>query len=59
VGNREAFKALFAKTWPDRVKEKPLSVVTCGGQMFRFVTEIKIGDLVAYPSKMDRRIHVG
>jgi restriction system protein len=59
VGTRDAFKALFAKTWPERAKEKPLSVVTCGGQMFRFVTEMKAGDLVAYASKVDRKIHVG
>lgn len=59
VSDREVAKALFAKTWPERVKQKPLSAVTAGGQWFRFVNELKVGDLVAYPSKKDRKIHVG
>ncbi|HZL16482.1 MAG TPA: restriction endonuclease [Polyangia bacterium] len=59
VADREGFKALAAKTWPDRAKQKPLWVVTTGGQMFRFIKVMKTGDLVAYPSKRDRKIHIG
>jgi restriction system protein len=59
VADREAFKVLVAKTWPDRAKQKPLWVVTAGSQMFRFIKVMKTGDLVAYPSKQDRKIHLG
>jgi restriction system protein len=59
VADREGFKALAAKTWPARAKQKPLWVATTGGQMFRFIKVMKAGDLVAYPSKRDRKIHLG
>ena len=29
------------------------------GQIFRFVHEVRIGDMVIYPSKIDRKIHIG
>ena len=54
--DREAFKALVAETYPDKT---PTQVANNAGQLYRFVHELADGDLVAYPSKRDRHIHVG
>ena len=54
--DREAFKAAVAKTYP---KYKPGAVPGNAGQLFRFVHEMKPDDLVVYPSKQDRQIHIG
>jgi restriction system protein len=53
---REAFKAAVAKRWPEK---KPAAVPNNAGQLFRFVYEMKPGDLVVYPSKRDKLIHIG
>ncbi len=53
---REAFKARAAETYPEM---KPGAIPVSAGQMFRFVHEIMVGDIVVYPSKRDRHIHVG
>lgn len=53
--NREAFKAAVAKAYPEF---KPGAVPNSAGQLFRFVHEMKKGDLIAYPSKRDRQIHL-
>ena len=53
---RDAFKAAYAKAYPD---EKPAALPNNAGQPFRFVHEMKKGDVVAYPSKVDRHIHLG
>lgn len=54
--DREAFKAKYAEMYPDA---KPGAIATSGGQPFRFVHEMKVGDLVVYPSKRDRQVHLG
>jgi restriction system protein len=54
--DREAFKIAVANAYPDK---KPGAIRNNAGQLFRFVHEIKPGDLIAYPSKRDRRIHLG
>lgn len=54
--NREAFKAKIASTYP---ADKAASIPVNAGQVFRFVHEIKVGDLVVYPSKRDRNVHIG
>lgn len=54
--DREAFKAKVAEAYPDK---KPGAIPNNAGQLFRFVHEIKIGDIVVYPSKQDRQIHIG
>jgi restriction system protein len=54
--DREAFRAAVAKTYPSI---KPGAVPNYTGQIFRFVHEMKPGDLVAYPSKRDRQVHIG
>ena len=54
--NREAFKARLAEVYPNT---KPGAVPVNAGQMFRFVHEMKEGDIVVYPSKRDRHVHLG
>ena len=54
--DREAFKARVAEVYPDK---KPGAIPNNAGQLYRFVHEMKRGDLVAYPSKADRQIHFG
>lgn len=54
--DRESYKATVAKTYPDA---KPGAIPTNAGQLFRFVHEMQVGDLVVYPSKQDRKIHIG
>jgi len=54
--NRDAFKAAVAKAYP---QFKPGAVPNSAGQLYRFVHEMKKGDLIAYPSKRDRQIHMG
>ncbi|TVR69592.1 MAG: restriction endonuclease [Sphaerobacteraceae bacterium] len=54
--NRDAFKSAFEQAYPDY---KPGAIPVHAGQLFRFVHEMKVGDLVAYPSKNDRMINIG
>ncbi len=54
--DREAFKAKIAHCYPNA---KPGAIPNYAGQLFRFVHEMTHGDLVAYPSKLDRKIHLG
>ena len=54
--NREAFKARVSKVYPEK---KPGAIPNNAGQTFRFVHEMKPGDLVVYPSKRDRHLHFG
>jgi restriction system protein len=37
----------------------PPSVASLAGQLYRFVSEVREGDVVLYPSKIDRHIHLG
>ena len=52
----EAFKAQLMKMQPGN---KPGAVPVIAGQLRRFTYEVKIGDLIVYPSKLDRQIHIG
>src|SRR5258708_7832419 len=54
--DREAFKAKVAKCWPDW---KPAKIPNSAGQLFRFVHEMKVGDIVVYPSKQNRHVNIG
>lgn len=54
--DRSGFKSLVAKTYPD-VKEG--AIPNWAGQLYRFVHEMKKGDIVVYPSKVDRMMHIG
>lgn len=53
---RDDFKARVSDIYPEM---KPGAVPVTAGQLFRFMHEVKIGDVVAYPSKRDRHIHLG
>lgn len=54
--DRDAFKAKVSEAYPDK---KPGAIPVDAGQLFRFVHEMKKGDLVVYPSKSDKQIHIG
>lgn len=54
--NREDFKTKVKEAYPDKT---PAAVAGSAGQLFRFAHELKEGDLVVYPSKRDRQIHIG
>jgi len=54
--DREAFKARVAAAYPEK---KAGAVPVEAGQLFRFMHELQTGDLVAYPSKLDKHVHVG
>lgn len=54
--DREAFKKRLAESFPGK---KPGYYPNAGGQLFRFVHEMKTGDLIIYPSKRDKRVHIG
>jgi restriction system protein len=54
--DRESFKNAVAIAYPGK---KPGAIPNNAGQLFRFVYEINVGDLVVYPSKRDRHVHIG
>lgn len=54
--DREAFKEAVAAAYPEK---KPGAIPNNAGQLYRFVHEMKPGDLVVYPSKRDRQVHLG
>jgi len=54
--DREAFKQRLIEVYPD---SKPGSIPVWGGQLYRSVHEVKVGDFVCYPSKVDRMVHLG
>ncbi|MEA0738321.1 restriction endonuclease [Xanthomonas campestris pv. campestris] len=56
AAEREAFKQCYVQAYPDAKKG---GIATVAGVPYRFLHEMKIGDLVAYPSKQDKHIHIG
>jgi restriction system protein len=54
--NREAFKKTVSSTYP---LLKPGAVPVVAGTLFKFTYEMQIGDLVVYPSKVDRMVNLG
>ncbi|MBB3909755.1 restriction endonuclease [Sphingomonas desiccabilis] len=54
--SREAFKAAYSATYPDA---KPGNVAVSAGVLFRFANEMKEGDIIVYPSKVDRMVNIG
>jgi restriction system protein len=53
--DREAFKQAVAAAYPNK---KPGAIPNNAGQLLRFVHEMRAGDLIVYPSKRDRQIHI-
>jgi len=54
--DRQSFKERVIETHPGIAEG---AVPNLAGQAFRFVHEMKVGDFVAYPCKLDRQIHLG
>ncbi len=54
--DRESFKKRVADSYPE---SKPGAIPIHAGQLFRFVHKIQPDDLVIYPSKRDRMVHIG
>jgi len=54
--DREAYKKALAQAYP---KTKEGAIPVKAGILFRFIHEMDIGDLVIYPSKDDRMVHIG
>ncbi len=54
--DREHYRAKYVASFPNA---KQGGIATLSGVPFRFVHEMKKGDLVAYPSKQDKQIHLG
>lgn len=53
--DRESFKAAIVRVYPEMTAG---AIAINTGQLFRFVHEMKPGDLIAYSSKVDRQIHL-
>src|SRR5438270_2990976 len=53
---RDDYKKKYIEVWPGR---SGMEVANPAGQLFRFVREMKAGDLVAYPSRTTRAVHLG
>lgn len=56
TATREAFKERYAQIYPN---DKPEAIPTSAGMLYRFIHEIKIGDYVVFPSKVDRMVNIG
>ena len=54
--DREAIKARFREAYPESTNT---AVGGGAGQLFRFLYEAKRDDIVVYPSKKDRLLHIG
>ena len=54
--SREAYKEKYMATFPDAKKG---SIGNGVGMLYRFVHEVKEGDYVVFPSKIDRKINLG
>ena len=56
TATREAFKERYAQIYPN---DKPGAIPTSAGMLYRFIHELKIGDYVVFPSKVDRMVNIG
>lgn len=54
--DRESFKEVLKTGYPDTKKG---AIPTSAGMLFRFLYELNIGDIVVYPSKIDKQVHIG
>jgi restriction system protein len=54
--NRESFKSKVADAYP---ATKTGAIPVHAGTLYRFAFKMKVGDLVVYPSKLDRIVHIG
>lgn len=54
--SRKPFKAALRKAHPGESEGK---IPVWAGQLYRFVHEMKSGDVIIYPSKQDRMVNIG
>ena len=54
--DRESFKEKVAEVYQDIKKG---AIPNWAGQLFRFVHEVQVGDIIVYPSKIDKMVHIG
>jgi len=54
--DREAFKVAVAAAYPET---KGGAIPVTAGVLHRFVNEMQAGDIVVYPSKVDRMVNIG
>ena len=54
--DRETLKSALDKTYPEK---KPGALPVQAGVLYRFAYEMKVGDIVVYPSKHDRMVNIG
>jgi restriction system protein len=55
-GDREAFKAKVAAAYPNA---KAGAIPVYAGQLYRFVQEMKVKDLIVYRATRDHEVHIG
>lgn len=55
-GDREAFREKYVQAYPEAKKG---GIATVSSAPFRFLHEMKVGDLIVYPSKQDKLVHIG
>jgi len=54
--DRDSFKQRMKEAYPEA---KQGAIPTTAGVLFRFLHEVKPGDLVVYRSKVDKKVHIG
>jgi restriction system protein len=54
--SREAYKTAYSRAYPNA---KPGTIPVSAGVAYRFAIEMKMGDIIVYPSKADRMINIG
>jgi restriction system protein len=55
-GSRDTFYDAYRKSHPE---DGNLSVAGIGGKYFRFVHEVRIGDLAVYPALQNKTVYIG
>lgn len=54
--SRDALKAAVAAKWPEK---KPGAIPGDAGVLYRFTAEMKPGDIIIFPCKVDRQVYIG
>jgi restriction system protein len=54
--SRESFYTAYRKIHPDDTRTGSTGI---GGKFFRFIHEVKVGDLVVYPKFHDKTVYIG
>ncbi|MCH7539070.1 MAG: restriction endonuclease [Proteobacteria bacterium] len=56
TSTRDAFKEAVAQAYPEY---KPGAIPVNAGTLYKFVHEMSVGELVIYPSRIDRMVNIG